>query len=83
MCDTEGNKHICILDNLSDCQQPYQHIHLKEKKIASWYTNAKNSFSEKKLPLVENVRIKSLTCFKYQINIMVVLVVLRRFLPSN
>ena len=32
MCDTEGNKHICIFDNLFDCRQPYQHIHPKEKK---------------------------------------------------
>ena len=32
MCDTEGNKRICILDDLPNCQQPHQHIHLKEKE---------------------------------------------------
>ena len=68
MCDTEGNRRICVLDNLFDCQQPHQHIHLKEKNhsIQSIHTNHsiviivckfKNSFSEKKLPLKENVRI--------------------------
>ena len=31
MCDTEGNKHICIIDNMFNCQQPHQLIHLKEK----------------------------------------------------
>ena len=25
MCDTEGNKHICILYGLFDCQQYHQH----------------------------------------------------------
>ena len=32
MYDTEGNKDICIWDNLFNCQQPHQHINLKEKK---------------------------------------------------
>ena len=32
MCDHRGTKRTCILDNLSDCQQPDQHIHLKEEK---------------------------------------------------
>ena len=32
----------------------------------------KNSFSEKKLPLVENLKIKSLVYFKYQFSIIVV-----------
>ena len=36
MCDTEGNKRIFILDNLPDCQQPHQHIHLKEEEQVSW-----------------------------------------------
>ena len=35
MCDNEGNERICIPDNLSDCQQPHQHMHLKEKKKVS------------------------------------------------
>ena len=64
MSDTEGNKCICILDNLFDCQQPHQYIHLKEKKKVLWYTNSKKIFSEKNLPLIENVKIKFLTCFK-------------------
>ena len=33
MYDTKENKdHICIIDNLPDCEQPYQHIQLKGKK---------------------------------------------------
>ena len=33
MYDTKGNKdHICIIDNLPDCEQPYQHIQLNGKK---------------------------------------------------
>ena len=32
MNDIEGNKRICILDSLSDGQQPHQHIHVNEKK---------------------------------------------------
>ena len=51
MCDIEGNKRICILDNLFDCRQPHQHIHLNEKKQISKYTNSKLFLSEKKLPL--------------------------------
>ena len=68
MYDTEGNKDdICIHGNSLNCRQPHEHIHLKEKKqvliIKKW----------KKLPLIENLRVKSLTCFKHQINIIVVL----------
>ena len=75
MCDTEEKKHIWILNNLSDCQQPYQHPpNGKEKSIMVY--KFKNSFSEKKLSLIVNVRIKSLTCFKLQINIIVVIFVL-------
>ena len=51
MCNIEGNKRICILDNLFDCRQPHQHIHLNEKKQISKYTNSKLFLSEKKLPL--------------------------------
>ena len=33
MYDTEGNKeYTFILDNLLDCWQPHQHVHLIEKK---------------------------------------------------
>ena len=75
MCDTEEKKHIWILNNLSDCQQPYQHPpNGKEKSIMVY--KFKNYFSEKKLSLIVNVRIKSLTCFKHQINIIVVIFVL-------
>ena len=73
MCDTEEKKHICILNNLSDSQQPYQNFHVKEKKMVYEF---KNSFSEKKFSLIVNVRIKSLTCFKHRINIIVVIFVL-------
>ena len=31
MRNTEGNEHICILDNLFNCRQPYQQIHLNER----------------------------------------------------
>ena len=52
MCDTEGNKDICILDNLFDCRQPHQHSQLKEKKQVS-KKKIKTFFSEKKFPLTE------------------------------
>ena len=32
MYDTEGNKDVWIPDSLFNCQQPHQHIHLKEKE---------------------------------------------------
>ena len=34
-------KVLVFLIIFSDCQQPHQHIHLKEKKTVSWYTNLK------------------------------------------
>ena len=43
----------------------------------------KNSFSEKKVRLIENIRTKPLTCFKHQINIIVAIFVLWKFVPSN
>ena len=43
----------------------------------------KNAFSEKKLPLIENVRINYLIRLKHQINVTVVIFVLWKFLPSN
>ena len=45
MCDTEGNKLICI-----------QHIHLKERKKYHGMQIQK-LFSGKKLPLIEHVRV--------------------------
>ena len=54
MSDTEENKRICIIDNLLDCQQPHQHIHLKEEKKSIIANNSKVFFSEKKLQLTEN-----------------------------
>ena len=85
VCDTEGNKRIYILDNLSDSHQPHQHIPLKEKKKVSWYTNSKILFLNfwNSFPIIENVRIKSLTCFKHQINTIVVVFVLWKILPGN
>ena len=65
MYDTEGNKRICILDNLFDFQQPHQYIHLKERKRNHTIK------IQKKLPRTENVRIKYLIYFKHQINIIV------------
>ena len=53
VCDTEGNRHICILDNFFDCPQPHQHIHLKEKKQVSHYTNSKILFVKRNLQLLE------------------------------
>ena len=40
----------------------------------------KISFSEKKLPLIENLRITTLNYFKHRINIILVIFVLRKFL---
>ena len=71
MSDTEENKRICIIDNLLDCQQPHQHIHLKEEKKSIIANNSKVFFSEKKLQLTENKKIKSLNCFRHQIDIIV------------
>ena len=69
MYDTKGNEHhICILDNLPDYGQPHLHIHLKVKKLVLQYSNQKVAFSEKKLPPIENSRIRSLTCFQHQSN---------------
>ena len=65
MYDTDGNKHTCIRGNLFDCQQPFQHIHLKGKETSITVYEFKNTFFEKKLPLIENLRIKSLSCFKH------------------
>ena len=66
MCDTAGNKHhICIRDNLFNCPQTQQHIHLKVKKNTYSSVLFENAFCEKKLPLTENLRITSLTCFKH------------------
>ena len=39
----------------------------RKRNITVYYF--KNAFCEKKLPLIENLRIKSLSCFKYEINI--------------
>ena len=83
MCDTEGNKRICIPDNLPDCQRHHQHIHLKEKKKVSLYTNSKIIFLKRNFHLLKTLKIKSLTCFMHQINIIVAIFVLWKFLPSN
>ena len=57
---TERNMHhLCIHDNLFNCRPPHQHIHLKEKKQVLQCTNSKMLFCEKKLPLIENLRIKA------------------------
>ena len=66
----EINVYVSILDNIFNCWQPHQSIHLKKKKKSQKksiqkYTNAKNHFSEKKLPLIENLRVKSLDCLKH------------------
>ena len=45
MHDTEGNKHIGILDNLFDYGQRHQHIHQTEKKAVSQYINLRMVFS--------------------------------------
>ena len=50
MYDTKENKHIFIRENVSNCQQSRQSIHLKEKKKVSWNTKSK-LFAEKKLLL--------------------------------
>ena len=56
-------KNICILDSLFDCYP----AEVKEKSIIVYKFQI--SFSEKKLPPMENVRMKSLIFFKHQINI--------------
>ena len=42
MYNTEGNKHrLCIRDNLLNCWQLHQHIHLKGKKQVLQCINSK------------------------------------------
>ena len=65
MSDTEGNTRICILDNLfvDILTHPPKG---KEKSIIVY--KFQNYFPEKKLPLIENLSIKSLNYFKHQIS---------------
>ena len=71
MYNTEVNKHrLCICDNFFNYRQPHQHIHLKGKKQVLQCTNSK-ILLVKKLRFIENLRIKSLSCFKHQVNITV------------
>ena len=44
---------------------------LKEEEKNIMVCKFKNYFSEKKLPLIENLKLKSLTCFHHQIDIIV------------
>ena len=68
MYDIERSKHYtCIGDNFFNCQQPRQLIHLKEKKHTVLFQ--KYLLWEKIFSLIENLRIKPLSCFKYQIKI--------------
>ena len=64
----------CTILDMDDCRC----VILKEinnfvSLIASLIFKFKSIFSKKKLPLIENLRIKSLNCFKHQINIIVVI----------
>ena len=67
MCHTEENKDGFIQNNLFSCQQPQQHIHLKEKKQVLIIKKWKETFTYWKF------NDKSLSCFKPQINIIFVL----------
>ena len=58
MYDTEENKDVCMNDNLFNFQQHHQHIHPKQKEQVLIIKN------EKKLSLIENLTIKSLSCLK-------------------
>ena len=41
--NTEGNNdHICIRNNLFNCRQPHQHIHLKQNKKQTKKTSINN-----------------------------------------
>ena len=78
MCHTEANKHIfvsLIICSIDD--------NLNKKKQVSWYTNPKNFFSEKKLQLIKNLRIKSLNFFSHHINIIVVICPMEVSCTSN
>ena len=79
----EGNEGTCILDNffwLSTTSSTYPP---KGKENSIMVYKFKNSLSEKQLLLIENLGIKSLTWFKHQINIIVAIFVLWKFIPSN
>ena len=74
MDDSEGNEHDNQFGkNLFNCRQPHEHIHLKENKQVLQCNKFKNAFCKKKLKLIENLRIKPLSCFMHNINITVVL----------
>ena len=52
MYNTERKKHgLCIRDNLLNCRQPHQHIHLKGKKQVLQCTNLMMLFLKRKFHL--------------------------------
>ena len=66
MYDTEENKDICMYDNLFNCRQYHQHVHLKEKKHVLIIKKWKETYTYWKF-------IDKISYFKRQINIIVVL----------
>ena len=57
--------------------------HPKRKETSIMVYKFKISFSEKKHPLIENLRIKSLNCFSHHVNIIFVTLSCGSFLTSN
>ena len=53
--DTEGNKHIYILDKFFDCIQPHQHFLPKDNETNFIVYKFKNYFSENKFSLIEKI----------------------------
>ena len=57
MYNTEVKKHqLCIRDNLLNCWQPHQLIHLKEKKQVLQCTNSKMLFVKRNFYLLKIYR---------------------------
>ena len=79
MRDTEANTHIFVSLIIFSIVGNLINTLKKEEKASFKIYNFKNYFSEKILPLIENVRIKLLNCCKHHINI--IDFVLWRFLP--
>ena len=53
MDDSEGNEHDNQFgNNLLNCRQPHEHIHLKENKQVLQCNKFKNAFCKKKLKLI-------------------------------
>ena len=66
--DTEGKKHIPVTRSFARLLTSSSTHPPVGKEASALVCKFKNCFSKKKFPIIENSMIKSLTCFKYQID---------------